>query len=137
MKTAGGNASSVRRGKGEEFSMARVNYKEAAGIKAKRGKPAKGRKPAKAELKKLYVNESRSIREIAELLGCTKDMIYRALKDYGIQTREQVKKSILWDYSLESLEMGVKEKGLRGFARDLGINESTLRYHIKKVRSVD
>ncbi|MGB3863382.1 MAG: hypothetical protein WBF32_14090 [Candidatus Aminicenantaceae bacterium] len=115
--------------------MARIKYKKAAGLTVKRGKPPIGKKPSKIELKKLYIKESRSIREVAEILGCTKDMVYRALKEFGIQTREHVKKSILWDYSLESLEMGIKEKGLRGFARDLGINESTLRYHIKKTRS--
>jgi len=117
--------------------MPRIKYQEAIGLKVTRGKPAIGNKPSKSELEKLYINESKSIREIAEILGCTKDMIYRALKDYGIQAREHVKKSILWDYSPESLEIGIKEKGLRGFARDLGINESTLRYHIKKARSVE
>ena len=114
--------------------MARIKYKEATGIAAKRGKPSLGKKPSKAELKKLYIKESKSIREIAEILGCTKDMIYRALKDYGIQTREHMKKSILWEYSLELLERTIREKGIRGFARELGVNESTLRYHVKKAR---
>jgi len=41
--------------------MARIKYKEAAGQKVKRGKPAIGKKPGKAELKKLYVKKSKSI----------------------------------------------------------------------------
>jgi len=88
--------------------MPRIKYQEAVGLKVTRGKPAMGNKPSKSELEKLYIKESKSIREIAEILGCTKDMIYRALKDYGIQTREHVKKSILWDYNLELLEIGIK-----------------------------
>ncbi len=56
--------------------MARIRYKEAVGLKAKRGKLAKGRNPTKVELEKFYIEESKSIREIAELLGCSKDMVY-------------------------------------------------------------
>jgi len=37
--------------------MARIKYKEAAGIKAKKGKLAMGKKPEKTELKKLYILE--------------------------------------------------------------------------------
>jgi len=68
--------------------MARIKYIEAAGIEAKRGEPAAGKKPEKTELKKLYIKESRSIREAAEILGCTKDMVYRALKEYIIGSRK-------------------------------------------------
>ena len=56
--------------------MARIKYKEAVGLEAKKGKPAIGKRPEKAELKKLYVTESKSIREIAEILGCSKDMVH-------------------------------------------------------------
>ncbi len=98
------------------------------------GKPAIGNKPDKAELRKLYIKESKSIREVAKIMGCTKDMVHRSLKSYGINTREHVKKSQLWEYSIKSLKKEIKEKGFRGFARELGINESTLRYHIKNAR---
>jgi len=54
--------------------MVRIKYKEAAGLEVKRGKPAIGKKPAKKELKILYVKESKSIREVAKILGCSKDM---------------------------------------------------------------
>jgi len=114
--------------------MARIKYKELAKLEVKRGKPAIGKKPGKAELRKLYIKESRSIREVAETFGCSKDMVFRSLKEYGIKTREHVKKSKLWQYSIEKLEREIKTKGVRGFARELGINESTLRYHIKKAR---
>jgi len=38
-------------------------------MKVKKDKPAIGRRPTKAELEKLYVKESKSIREAAETLG--------------------------------------------------------------------
>lgn len=99
----------------------------------KLGRPP-GEKPSKTELEKLYVKEKYSVREIAEILKVSKDKVFRSLKGYGITTRGHVKKSVLWEYSLESLELAIKEKGLRRFARELGINESTLRYHINKAR---
>ena len=43
--------------------MARIKYKEAIGLEVKRGRPAKGNKPSEKILKKLYIKESRSIRE--------------------------------------------------------------------------
>ena len=38
------------------FLMARIKYQEAVGLEVKRGKPAKGKKPEKKELHRLYVN---------------------------------------------------------------------------------
>lgn len=115
--------------------MARIKYKEAVGQEVRRGRPSIGKKPSKIELKKLYVGESKSIREVAKILECSKDMVFRSLKEYGILTREHVKKSKLWESSIEKLEKEIETKGIRGFARELGINESTLRYHIKRARN--
>jgi len=114
--------------------MARIKYKEAAGIKAKKGKPALGKKPEKTELKKLYIKESRSIREAAEILGCTKDMVYRSLQEYGIELRPGFSRSKLRKYRLSDLEKGVKEKGIRGFSKELDVHENTLRYYLKGIR---
>ncbi|HUU36993.1 MAG TPA: hypothetical protein VMW46_02170 [Candidatus Desulfaltia sp.] len=101
--------------------MARIKYKEAVGLEAKRGKPSIGEKPGKSEMKRLYIKESRSIREIAEILGCSKDMVFRSLKENGIDTRAPAKRSNLRKYKFSTLESGVKEKGLRGYARELGV----------------
>jgi len=68
-------------------------------------KPAKGPKPSKSDLKRLYIKESRSVRNIAELLECSKDMVYRALREYGIQRRTHTeKRSQLLDYDLRTLK---------------------------------
>jgi len=109
----------------------RLKYKEAVRLEVKRGKTPIGRKPDKADLFRLYVKESRSIRDTAHLLGCTKDMVYRALKEYGIELRKGVARSKLRTISLRDLEAAIKEKGLRGASRYLGVDHSTLRHHLK------
>ena len=111
--------------------MARLRYKEAAGLEVRKGKPYKGEKPEKATLKRLYIKELRSIREIAESLSCTKDMVYRSLQEYGIPIRTNKRRSKLEKYRLSELEKWIRVKGIRGYARELGVDESTLRHHLK------
>jgi uncharacterized protein YjcR len=94
-------------------------------------KPAVGPKPDKPTLRKLYLKQSMSVRKIAEILGCTKDMVYRALKEYGIEARTNARWSNLKKYDLKYLEDGVKQKGLRAFARELKVGNSALLQHIK------
>jgi len=106
--------------------VVRIKYQEAARLEVKRGRPSTGVKPEKAELIRLYVQESRSIREIAELLGCKKDLVHFWLKKYGIPARAMAKRSKLLKYSLSELKEGVEKKGIRGYARELGVNASTL-----------
>jgi len=113
--------------------MARIKYKEALALEVKRGKPPIGKKPAKKYLQRLYVKESRSIREISNLLGSTKDMVYRALKKYGIELRSGVCRSKLRKYKLSTLEEGIRIKGVRGYAEELGVHENTLRYYLRGV----
>ena len=118
--------------------MARIKYKEAAGIEAKKGKPTTGKKPEKTELKKLYIKESRSIREAAEILGCTKDMVYRALKEYEIQRRGRVeKRSQLQEHDLSVLKREIRAKGFNKVASELGVHNTTLRRYIKKTKTPD
>jgi len=45
------------------------------------GRPA-GDRPKKNQLQRLYVKECRSIRETAEILGYSKDKVYRALEEH-------------------------------------------------------
>ena len=47
----------------------RIPYKKIIGQDIKPGRPSIGKKPEKPELKKFYIKEARSIREIAEILG--------------------------------------------------------------------
>jgi len=111
--------------------MARIKYKEAAGQKVKRGKPAIGKKPIKAALQRLYVKESLSIREVAEELECSKDMVYRAMQEYGIERRQGIKRTKLREYKSSYLKKKIREKGSEQVAKELGITTRTLRKYTK------
>jgi len=99
-------------------------------LKAKKGRPFKER-PSRKELGRFYVKEERSIREIAGLLNCSKDLIYRALQEYGIETRSNIKRSRFRAYKSGFLKRKVKDKGYRQTARELKINEWTLRAYLR------
>ena len=73
--------------------MIRIKYKEIADLEINRGKSAISRKPEKSELKKLFIKGSWSVRDIASIIGCSKDMVFRALKEYGIEARSNKRRS--------------------------------------------
>jgi transposase len=114
--------------------MARIKYKEAVGLEVKRGKPPIGNKPGERVLRRLYIRESMSIREIARQLGCTKDMVYRALGEYEIIRREKskTKESVLSRYPLSHLEDKIAKDGYREAANKLGVGSSTLYFYVKR-----
>ena len=114
--------------------MARIKYQEAAGLLVKRGRPPANQAPAKENLIRLYVKEGKSIREVAAVLCCSKDAVHRALKKYGIKARSNASRSKLRTIPLRDLEAAIREKGIRGTARDMGIDEGTVRYHLKTRR---
>lgn len=82
-------------------------------------------------------NGEKPSREVAEILGCSKDMVYRALQDYGIKTRTNKRRSQLKALKLSKLERGVKSKCIRAYARELGVDENTLRHHLKVRKESD
>lgn len=108
----------------------RILYKQAIGQKVKRGRPSTGKKPGKEELVELYVKKGKSIREIAENVGCSKDMIYRSLKDYNIKRRSENKRSKLLKYDKSFLRMEVKKKGITNTAKELQVDTRTLKKFI-------
>ena len=117
--------------------MARIKYKEAAGIEAKRGNPSIGKKPSKSELKKLYIKKSKSIREVAEILVCTKDMVYRALQEFGIERRARVPKSSLDQYEIQHLREMVEREGYNQTAKKLGVGRAALWMYLKSREDVN
>ena len=98
----------------------------------KRGRPPSGLAPSKNVLLRLYTEEGKSIREVAEALRISKDMVYRALRSHEIEIRTNVKRSKLKDFSLDKLKSEVEKKGIRGLAKELEIHENTLRNYFKK-----
>ena len=111
----------------------RMGYQKAAGIKVEKkgaGRPA-GDRPKKSELQRLYVKEERSIREVAEILGCSKDKVYRALEEYGISRRSRVRRSRLEQYSLRFIREKIKKEGMGETADFLGVSRQFLRRHLR------
>lgn len=94
-------------------------------------------RPARAELKRLYVAQGLSIREVASCLNYSKDMVVRALAEYGIERRPNAKRSRLRTMSLRALEAAVREKGIRGTAREMGVDEGTIRHQLKTRKARD
>jgi DNA invertase Pin-like site-specific DNA recombinase len=111
--------------------MGRIKYQEAAGLIVKRGRPTDRPTPLKEDLVRLYVLEGRSIRDVSEALGCTKDAVHRGLKKYGIEARTPARRSQLRTITLDELRAAVRMKGIRGTARELDIDHSTLLHHLK------
>ena len=110
--------------------MARIKDEETS-MDVKLGRPKISKNPNKIELQRLYAKDGKSIRQIAAHLGLHPDTIHYWLKKYGIKTRSKAKRSKLRKYNRSSLEKGVKEYGIRGYAKQLGVHESTLRHHLK------
>lgn len=113
-----------------------MNMKAAVCSNHIKSKSSKRVKLNKSLLKKLYLKESRSIRNIAELLGCSKDKVYRALKEYKIESRRHVeKRSKLQEYNLTFLKKEIRLKGFNQVASELGVHNTTLRRYIEKTMS--
>jgi transposase len=111
--------------------VALVKYRKPDRIKKSPGRPVSGKQPKEEDLRRLYVEEARSIREVAQFLAVPKDTVARALKKYRIPARPNASRSRLRCYSLSGLQADIKAKGIRGLARELGIAEGTIRHHLK------
>lgn len=108
----------------------RLSYRKAAGLKVQKGRPSIGTKPKRNELQRLYIKESKSIREVAEILGCSKDMVYRSLNEHAIERRPDNKRSKLRNYDKAFLKREIKQKGITQTAKELAVNISTLKKYI-------
>ena len=112
-----------------------IKAEEPKSRRARLGRPSSGRAPSKKILLRLYVKEGKSIREIGAALNCSKDMVARALKAYEIEARTNASRSRLRTIGLIDLMEAVRVKGIRGYARELGVTEGTLRHHLKVRKS--
>ena len=115
-------------------SVLRIQLRDNLHVPSERrpGRPLSGMTPSKKVLVRLYAKEGKSIREIGETLNCSKDIVARALRAYGIEARANIKRSQLRDFPRAKLVSKVTEKGIRGLARELGIHENTLRNYLRK-----
>lgn len=111
--------------------MARIRYKEAAGLEVKRGRPA-GPRPDRAALVELYQDKGLSLRATASALGVSKDAVWRGLDKHRIKPHKRLKPSRLAVYPLEVLQRRVKADGLRATARTLGVSAPTLLEYMRR-----
>jgi len=81
------------------------------------------------------LKENKSIREIANLLGWSKDKVHRLLKKYDIKRDKRIRKSKLSDITLEFLEKEFKTKSKKEVAKELGISIATLYNYLRKLRN--
>lgn len=97
----------------------------------KTGRPPSGKTPSRAVLVRHYVKEGRSVRDVAAAVGCSKDMVYRALKQYRIAIRSNARRSRLRDVNLALILADIKTKGIVATAKALDVDPATLRHHVK------
>lgn len=112
--------------------MGRIKYREAAGLEVKRGRPPIGDKPDEKTLLKSYISEKKSIRSVASELGCTKDMVVRALAEYGIDRRADKRPSRLDQIPLVDLYEAVDREGYEAAAKRFGVGRTTLFLYLKR-----
>jgi DNA-binding CsgD family transcriptional regulator len=94
-------------------------------------RPKSPKAPDADTLRKLYLQQSKSMREVARDLGLHPDTVHYWLKKYKIETRSNVRKSQLLNVPLGELNKKVMRLGIRGFARELGLSEGAVRHHLK------
>lgn len=85
-------------------------------------------------LEALYLKEGRSIRDMAGLLGWSKDKVYRLLKKHGIKRDKRIRKGKLANISLHNLEREFNAKTKKQVAKELGISRATLYNYLNKLR---
>jgi DNA invertase Pin-like site-specific DNA recombinase len=112
--------------------MPRIKYQEAAGLTIKRGRPPVGEKPSENTLRNLYIVKKKSIRTIAFELNCSKDMVVRALAEYGIKRRAEKRPSRLDQIPLMDLYEAVDREGYEAAARRFGVGRTTLFLYLKR-----
>ena len=114
--------------------MSRIKYREAIGQEVKRGRPRIGPTPSKADLVRLYIREGRSVREVARILGVTKDAIHRALKANEMPSRTPAKRSRLRDLDQTALFSDIVLFGVNKTAERRNIPLRTLKDYLAALR---
>jgi len=98
----------------------------------KRGRPLNDRTPSRDVLVRLYVKEGRSVRDVAEAVGCPRTTILDALKRHDIPVRSRAKRSRLRDINPALIRADIATKGVSATAKALNVDRATLRHYIRK-----
>ena len=92
--------------------------------------------PDKKTLKRLYEVQGWTAREVGAFFGLDHRTILYHLRRFEIPVRPRTRRSALSRYKTETLLQGIREKGLRGYAREIGVPEGTLRYYLKTLKEI-
>jgi len=87
-------------------------------------------------LQKLYKEDKKSIRQIANELGYHPDTVHYWLKKHMIKTRSKTRKSQLQKIPIDEIKKKINEFGIRGYSKQLGIAEGTIRHYLKKENKI-
>lgn len=87
-------------------------------------------------LKALYLDRGYSVRDIAELLGWSKDRVFRLIESYDIKRDKRVRRPKVKDITLEYLERELKTKSKIQVAKELGISRATLYNYLDRLKSL-
>lgn len=89
------------------------------------------------EIKRLYIEENKTLQEIADLIQCGKTTIRSRLTEMGIELRKKApikgKKKVSKDYLEEIKNLYLEGKSFNEIGEILGKSGKTIAYHIKNV----
>src|SRR4030042_1895340 len=112
------------RGEAMKLDVERINKARrrlgASPLPVRRGRPSIGETPSRAELVDAYQRQGLSIRAAAEVLGTSKEAVWRGLAEHGLPARANTRPRRLATYSLTDLRRRIRGAGPRGSARGLG-----------------
>ena len=87
-------------------------------------------------LEALYLEKKSSIRDIAELLGWSKDKVFRLIEYYGIKRDRRIRRPKISNISLEYLKKEFKTKSKNQVAKELGISRATLYNYLSRLINI-
>ena len=84
------------------------------------------------DLRRLYADEGLSVRDIAGILECSKDAVYRRLQELEVERRGKARAPKLSQYGDDHIMAVLKERGYRKAAVELGVGKTTLLRYMQR-----
>lgn len=89
---------------------------------------------SKEELKQLYINERKSMREIGETYGVTGTTIENKLKERGIKTRTASQSKIKYGLTEGFIINELKTKTQTQLAKEIGCDQSLISHYVRRIK---
>lgn len=85
------------------------------------------------ELKQLYLNEKRSIREIESIYGVSNTIIRNRFRKYGIRTRTISQAKNEYGLTKEFILSELRNKSQKQLAKEIGCDPSLISHYVKRI----